>query len=125
MKAAFTRAYNKEVHLTPYSLLAVKKNRRGGESEVGGEDMDNQAHESEEDGENLQTDAMIKVRTITSGATLASFCCSLVIKYDFILAAAEEGQSRQADKRERRFWETQRQGQSQDQEVDKDCAFTD
>lgn len=87
----------------------VKKNRRGGESEVRGEDMDNQAHESEEDGENLQTDAMIKVRTIKSGA-LASFCCSLVLKYDFILSAAEEGQSRQADKGEGRFWETQRQG---------------
>lgn len=87
--------------------------------------MDNQAHESAEDGENLQTDAMIKVRTIKSGAALASFCCSLVVKYDFILSAAEEGQSRQADKRERRFWETQRQGQSQDQEVEKVCASTD
>lgn len=71
MKAAFTRAYNKEVHLTPYSLLAVKKSRRGGESEVGGEDVDNQ--ESEEDGENLQNDAMIKVRTIKAGGALASF----------------------------------------------------
>ncbi|XP_056890951.1 replication factor C subunit 1 isoform X1 [Takifugu flavidus] len=67
VKAAFTRAYNKEVHLTPYSLLAVKKNRRGGESEVGGVDMDNQAHESEEDGENLQTDAMIKQKKVKVG----------------------------------------------------------
>lgn len=74
MKAAFTRAYNKEVHLTPYSLLAVKKSRRGGEADVGGEDVD-QTQESEEEGENLQTDAMIKVRTIKS----ASFRCSLVV----------------------------------------------
>lgn len=63
VKAAFTRAYNREVHLTPYSLLAVKKSRRGGggEAEVGGEDVDNQTQESEDEGESLQTDAMIKV----------------------------------------------------------------
>lgn len=63
MKAAFTRTYNKEVHLTPYSLQAVKKGRRGGggESELGGEDVDNEAQESEDEG--LKTDAMIKVRT--------------------------------------------------------------
>lgn len=64
MKAAFTRAYNKEVHLTPYSLQAVKKGRRGGggESELGGEDADNDAQESEDDG--LKADAMIKVRVL-------------------------------------------------------------
>lgn len=64
MKAAFTRAYNKEAHLTPYSLQAVKKGRRGGggESELGGEDVDNEVQESEDEGEGLKTDAMIKVR---------------------------------------------------------------
>lgn len=67
VKAAFTRAYNKEVHLTPYSLQAVKKGRRGGgggESELGGEDVDNnEVQESEDEG--LNTDAMIKVRALT------------------------------------------------------------
>uniref|UniRef100_A0A8D0A069 Replication factor C subunit 1 n=1 Tax=Sander lucioperca TaxID=283035 RepID=A0A8D0A069_SANLU len=65
VKAAFTRAYNKEAHLTPYSLQAVKKGRRGGggESEFGGEDMDNEVQESEDEG--LKTDAMIKVRALT------------------------------------------------------------
>ncbi|XP_070684271.1 replication factor C subunit 1 [Pempheris klunzingeri] len=60
VKAAFTRAYNKEVHLTPYSLQVVKKGRRGGgaESEVFGEDVDNNEQESEDEG--LKTDAMIK-----------------------------------------------------------------
>ncbi|XP_054460149.1 replication factor C subunit 1 [Anoplopoma fimbria] len=58
VKAAFTRAYNKEVHLTPYSLQVVKKGRGGGESELGGEDVDNGAQESEDEG--LKTDAMIK-----------------------------------------------------------------
>ncbi|XP_044047085.1 replication factor C subunit 1 isoform X2 [Siniperca chuatsi] len=62
VKAAFTRAYNKEVHLTPYSLQAVKKGRRGGggDSELGGEDVDNEVQESEDEGEGLKTDAMIK-----------------------------------------------------------------
>lgn len=63
MKAAFTRAYNKEAHLTPYSLQAVKKGRRGGggESELGGDDNEVQESENEED--SVKTDAMIKVRT--------------------------------------------------------------
>ncbi|KAF0037435.1 hypothetical protein F2P81_010309 [Scophthalmus maximus] len=63
VKAAFTRAYNKEVHLTPYSLQTVKKGRRGGaggESEQGGEDVDNGQQESEDEGEGLKADAMIK-----------------------------------------------------------------
>uniref|UniRef100_A0A7N6BL04 Replication factor C subunit 1 n=1 Tax=Anabas testudineus TaxID=64144 RepID=A0A7N6BL04_ANATE len=64
VKAAFTRAYNKEVHLTPYSLQVVKKGRRGGggESELGGDDMDQDVQEDEDEGENLKADAMIKVR---------------------------------------------------------------
>uniref|UniRef100_A0AAZ3Q3Y9 Replication factor C subunit 1 n=1 Tax=Oncorhynchus tshawytscha TaxID=74940 RepID=A0AAZ3Q3Y9_ONCTS len=33
VKSAFTRAYNRETHLTPYSLQPIKKGRRGG---VGG-----------------------------------------------------------------------------------------
>lgn len=66
MKAAFTRAYNKEVHLTPYSLQAVKKGRRGGggESELGGEDADKEVQESEDEGDSLKIDAMIKVRAL-------------------------------------------------------------
>ncbi|KAK0152836.1 Replication factor C subunit 1 [Merluccius polli] len=68
VKAAFTRAYNREVHLTPYSLQAVKKGRRGGggaggEGELAGEEMDSQgpaaAEEEEEEEENL-LDGMIK-----------------------------------------------------------------
>uniref|UniRef100_A0AAQ4QYK9 Replication factor C subunit 1 n=1 Tax=Gasterosteus aculeatus aculeatus TaxID=481459 RepID=A0AAQ4QYK9_GASAC len=61
VKAAFTRAYNKEAHLTPYALHAVKKGRRGGPgagSELGGEDADNEVQESEDEGVNA--DAMIK-----------------------------------------------------------------
>ncbi|XP_063740002.1 replication factor C subunit 1 isoform X2 [Eleginops maclovinus] len=60
VKAAFTRAYNKEAHLTPYSLQVVKKGRRGGagEAELGGEEVDNEAQESEDEG--VKVDAMIK-----------------------------------------------------------------
>ncbi|KAK7929443.1 hypothetical protein WMY93_005838 [Mugilogobius chulae] len=61
VKAAFTRAYNKEVHLTPYSLQVVKKSRRGGGGEPElGEDMETEVRESEDEGESLQTDAMTK-----------------------------------------------------------------
>ncbi|XP_075886604.1 replication factor C subunit 1 isoform X2 [Nelusetta ayraudi] len=63
VKAAFTRTYNKEVHLTPYSLQVVKKGRRGGgggESELAGEDGETVVQESEEEEEGLQKDAMIK-----------------------------------------------------------------
>uniref|UniRef100_A0A3B3WUV9 Replication factor C subunit 1 n=1 Tax=Poecilia mexicana TaxID=48701 RepID=A0A3B3WUV9_9TELE len=63
VKAAFTRAYNKEVHLTPYSLQTVKKGRRGG----GGADLDGgdegpDDQESGDEAEGLKADAMIKVR---------------------------------------------------------------
>uniref|UniRef100_A0A8C5A9A9 Replication factor C subunit 1 n=1 Tax=Gadus morhua TaxID=8049 RepID=A0A8C5A9A9_GADMO len=77
VKAAFTRAYNREVHLTPYSLQAVKKGRRGaggagGEGgELGGEEMDSQApaeEESQEEEENLM-DGMIKLRKAKAKTT--------------------------------------------------------
>ncbi|KAM3623637.1 uncharacterized protein V6R79_013588 [Siganus canaliculatus] len=65
VKAAFTRTYNKEVHLTPYSLQVVKKGRRGGggggeSGELGGEDVDNEGQESEDEGDGMKSDAMIK-----------------------------------------------------------------
>lgn len=80
VKAAFTRAYNRKVHLMPYSLQVVKKGRRGGgggggESELGGEDVDNEAWESEEEG--LKADAMIKVRALTAGYRCWSSCALL------------------------------------------------
>ncbi|KAG7270436.1 hypothetical protein CRUP_022380 [Coryphaenoides rupestris] len=74
VKAAFTRAYNREVHLTPYSLQAVKKGRRGGgggEGELPGEEMDSQApaeEEEEEEAENL-LDGMIKQKKAKAKAT--------------------------------------------------------
>lgn len=71
MKAAFTRAYNKEVHLTPYATVAVaKKGQRRGESTnqedyelETGEDS-TAVEESEHSGdEDITADSMIKVRT--------------------------------------------------------------
>ncbi|XP_061684714.1 replication factor C subunit 1 isoform X2 [Syngnathoides biaculeatus] len=60
VKAAFTRAYNKEVHLTPYSLQAVKKGRGAGgeESEAGVQGA--ALSDDEEEGDALSVDAMIK-----------------------------------------------------------------
>ncbi|GAA6070750.1 replication factor C subunit 1 isoform X1 [Tachysurus ichikawai] len=61
VKAAFTRAYNKESHLTPYSLQALKKGRRGAVDTEQALDPDNdlQAQEEEEE-DKLTVDAMIK-----------------------------------------------------------------
>lgn len=62
VKAAFTRTYNKEVHLTPYSLQVVKKGRRGGGGDFErGEEISQEDPESEDEGEGLKADAMIKV----------------------------------------------------------------
>lgn len=68
VKAAFTRAYNKEAHLTPYSLQAVKKGRRGAvDTDLALDpDSDLQGQEEEEEEETLNTDAMVKVNTKTS-----------------------------------------------------------
>ncbi|XP_050974745.1 replication factor C subunit 1 isoform X1 [Labeo rohita] len=61
VKAAFTRAYNKESHLTPYSLQVVKKSRKGAvDPELIGElDGESQVQEEEED-DGVTADAMIK-----------------------------------------------------------------
>ncbi|XP_042570912.1 replication factor C subunit 1 isoform X1 [Cyprinus carpio] len=61
VKAAFTRAYNKESHLTPYSLQVVKKSRKGAvDPELIGElDGESQLQEEEEDN-GVTSDAMIK-----------------------------------------------------------------
>lgn len=63
VKAAFTRAYNKESHLTPYSLQVVKKGRRGAvEPDLSlDSDLQGQEEDEEEEEETLNTDAMIKV----------------------------------------------------------------
>uniref|UniRef100_A0A671NNR0 Replication factor C subunit 1 n=1 Tax=Sinocyclocheilus anshuiensis TaxID=1608454 RepID=A0A671NNR0_9TELE len=62
VKAAFTRAYNKESHLTPYSLQVVKKSRKGAvDPELIGElESESQFQEEEED-DGVTADAMIKV----------------------------------------------------------------
>ena len=69
MKAAFTRTYNKETHLTPYAFGAAKKGRgRGGGG--GGEEMlelegegetSVMAEEEEEDEDDFSKNTMIKV----------------------------------------------------------------
>uniref|UniRef100_A0AAR2JHK8 Replication factor C subunit 1 n=1 Tax=Pygocentrus nattereri TaxID=42514 RepID=A0AAR2JHK8_PYGNA len=61
VKSAFTRAYNKESHLTPYSLQVVKKGRRGATDVDLGLDPENdlQGQEDEEE-EEVTADAMIK-----------------------------------------------------------------
>ena len=67
VKAAFTRTYNKEAHLTPYAISSgPKKGKRkggagGGEGEFGVEGEDTGAVSEESDGEDVMADGMIKV----------------------------------------------------------------
>ncbi|KAB1282077.1 Replication factor C subunit 1 [Camelus dromedarius] len=65
VKAAFTRAYNKEVHLTPYSLQVVKTHRLSTgpalDSEYNEELNEDDSQSDEKDQDTLETDAMIKV----------------------------------------------------------------
>ncbi|XP_069833636.1 replication factor C subunit 1 isoform X3 [Dendropsophus ebraccatus] len=67
VKAAFTRGYNKETHLTPYSLQIVKASRKDTasamQSEYGEEanTEDTQAEENQEE-EDVTVDAMIKAK---------------------------------------------------------------
>lgn len=92
MKAAFTRAYNKEVHLTPYSLQAVKKGRRGG---GGGADLDGgdegpDDQESGDEAEGLKADAMIKVSVFRPGRFSVLLSGYSPVRF---LSAAEEDQN--------------------------------
>ncbi|XP_036056786.1 replication factor C subunit 1 isoform X2 [Onychomys torridus] len=70
VKAAFTRAYNKEVHLTPYSLQVVKTSRLSTGPALDSEyheelqEEDSQSDEKEQDA--IETDAMIKKKTRSS-----------------------------------------------------------
>ncbi|XP_053382559.1 replication factor C subunit 1-like [Mercenaria mercenaria] len=75
-KAAFTRTYNKEVHMTPYSTGAATKKKRGGgantdELELLGneEEGGGAVEEEEEEGDDLETDTMIKKKTKGKGTT--------------------------------------------------------
>lgn len=65
MKAAFTRTYNKEAHLTPYSLQAVKTPRHSTgpvlDSEYNEELNEDDSQSDEKDQDAMETDAMIKV----------------------------------------------------------------
>ncbi|RMC14177.1 hypothetical protein DUI87_09267 [Hirundo rustica rustica] len=65
VKAAFTRAYNRETHLTPYSLSSVKASKRQSGSAVTldlSEDLNVEEIQSDEDEQDtVDSDAMIKV----------------------------------------------------------------
>ncbi|XP_007230281.3 replication factor C subunit 1 [Astyanax mexicanus] len=60
VKASFTRAYNKETHLTPYSLQTVKKGRKGAADVDLALDPENDTQGQEEEEEEEGLDAMIK-----------------------------------------------------------------
>lgn len=65
VKAAFTRAYNKEAHLTPYSLQVIKTPRSSTgpmlDSEYSEELPEEDSQSDEKDQDAIESDAMIKV----------------------------------------------------------------
>ncbi|NXH20445.1 RFC1 factor, partial [Bucco capensis] len=70
VKAAFTRAYNKEAHLTPYSLNSVKASKRLSGSPVTfelNEEFNVEETKSDEDErDSVESDAMIKQKKMKS-----------------------------------------------------------
>lgn len=64
MKAAFTRAYNKEGHMTPYASVQVKKGRSKDTPDDQEALLDEDALEEDEEepSEDPSLDAMIKVK---------------------------------------------------------------
>uniref|UniRef100_A0A8C9MRB9 Replication factor C subunit 1 n=1 Tax=Serinus canaria TaxID=9135 RepID=A0A8C9MRB9_SERCA len=69
VKAAFTRAYNKEAHLTPYSLSAVKASKRQSGSAATldlSEDLTVEEIQSEDEQDTVDSDAMIKQKKVKS-----------------------------------------------------------
>ncbi|XP_064305374.1 replication factor C subunit 1 [Phalacrocorax carbo] len=70
VKAAFTRAYNKEAHLTPYSLNSAKTSKRQSGSAVTlelNEDLNVEEIQSDEDEQDtVESDAMIKQKKVKS-----------------------------------------------------------
>ncbi|KFQ56375.1 Replication factor C subunit 1, partial [Nestor notabilis] len=75
VKAAFTRAYNREVHLTPYSLSSVKISRRqsGSMSTLEmNEDLNMEEIQSDEDEQDtVDSDTMIKQKKVKSSSKLS------------------------------------------------------
>ncbi|XP_069351399.1 replication factor C subunit 1 isoform X4 [Eulemur rufifrons] len=73
VKAALTRAYNKEAHLAPYSLQAVKASRHSTgpslDSEYNDELNEDDSQSDEKDQDAIETDAMIKKKTKSSKAS--------------------------------------------------------
>uniref|UniRef100_A0A8B9EYP0 Replication factor C subunit 1 n=1 Tax=Amazona collaria TaxID=241587 RepID=A0A8B9EYP0_9PSIT len=74
VKAAFTRAYNRETHLTPYSLNSVKTSRRqsGSVSTLEmNEDLNVEEIQSDEDEQDtVDSDAMIKQKKVKLSSKL-------------------------------------------------------
>ena len=107
-KAAFTRQYNKEIHLTPYATGAAggrKRKARGApmeeevlglEEETGEGDGLNPPSDEEEEEEGIETDTMIKVIPffiyleryevyIYIYIYIYIYTCSQMFKYYFII----------------------------------------
>jgi replication factor C subunit 1 len=104
VKAAFTRAYNKDSYMTPYACSTISKKSRGaakGEEEGFGDEEDEEnGAGSEDEGENAEDvtkDAMIKVKaksTTSKGNKAASASADTATKPKKERAPAGSGAGR-------------------------------
>ena len=71
VKAAFTRAYNKQAHLIPLSIVVLKMLKASRAGEEGGAEEEVESSEGEEDKDDVTKDAMIKVKAKSKVAAVA------------------------------------------------------
>ncbi|KAM4710072.1 replication factor C subunit 1 [Discoglossus pictus] len=74
VKAAFTRGYNKETHLTPYSLQMVKASKREPTASLDSElneelNVEETQTQNEEQSEDIEADGMIKTKKAKTAKT--------------------------------------------------------
>jgi replication factor C subunit 1 len=72
VKAAFTRAYNKESHMNPFSIVNVKKLKGVKLSEEGDELEGDEEEEDHEKDDDVTADAMIKVKKVAAKSAASS-----------------------------------------------------
>lgn len=76
VKASFTRAYNKESHKNPFSIVNVKKMKGTKPTDENGELEDEVEEEEEEKDDDITADAMIKVKTSKAKSTTSKAASS-------------------------------------------------
>lgn len=62
VKAAFTRKFNKDGHLTPFAAPSIKKKKKRGASDAYGDEEEEEEEDDEDEEDDLSTSGMVKVK---------------------------------------------------------------